>query len=168
MDTPVIFAALPFQFRILAKKELVAYPIHRMVLESLRADSDRHRQSARHALQPGRRRQGSALRNAAVRLSRGRPNPRRRAAAISLRRGLSGHSRAGSPGAHRAQRSLRSAADSHPPFLSRRADPHRRRADRDHRHDSPPDRRTHRPAARRHSRNLAWNRRSQRSVKVML
>jgi 1-acyl-sn-glycerol-3-phosphate acyltransferase len=35
MDTPVIFAALPFQFRILAKK-VVAYPIHRMVLRSFR------------------------------------------------------------------------------------------------------------------------------------
>ena len=52
----------------------MAYPIHRMVLKSVRADSDRHHEPASHALQPGRRGQGAALRHGAVRLSRGRTN----------------------------------------------------------------------------------------------
>ena len=40
MDTPVIFAALPFQFRILAKKELWRWPFIGWYLQALRANAD--------------------------------------------------------------------------------------------------------------------------------
>ena len=40
MDIPVVFAALPFQFRILAKKATVAVAVYRLVSRAFRADAD--------------------------------------------------------------------------------------------------------------------------------
>ena len=121
MDTPVIFAALPFQFRILAKKELWPIPFIGWYL-------NRSGQIPIDTANP--RATLSSLGAGAKALRSGMPlfvfpeggrTLGRRTAAVSFRRGLPGDSRAGSAGAHCAGRGLRSAADSHPPFLSRRA-----------------------------------------------
>ena len=37
MDIPVLYVHLPFQFRIAFKKELLAYPGHRLAIEALGA-----------------------------------------------------------------------------------------------------------------------------------
>ena len=121
MDTPVIFASLPFQFRILAKKSLWQLAIHRMVAEALRADADRHRESACDAVEPGRRCEGAARGNAVVCFSRRWTDNRRRVAAVSVRRGIPGDSCAGAAGADCAQWCVRPAANSHAPLLSQQS-----------------------------------------------
>ena len=119
MDTPVIFAALPFQFRILAKKELWRMALHRLVSEPLRADSNRHRKPSRHAFQLGGGVQalragmplfvfpeGGRTRTGELR----RSSPARAYLAITAQ----------VPLVPIALRGVRSAADTHPPFLPSR------------------------------------------------
>ncbi len=135
MDIPVVFAALPFQFRILAKKELWRWPFIGWYLRALGADADQHRKPTRDAREPGRCGEGAARRHAAGSVSGGRADLGWRAETLSVGRGVPGDSRAGAAGADCAEGRLRSAANSHAPFLSRRADGADWRADRDERHD---------------------------------
>ena len=68
MDTPVIFSTLPFQFRILAKKELWTMPFIGWHLDRSGQIPVDTVSSQRHCLQP----------------RRGRPRPSRRHAALCL------------------------------------------------------------------------------------
>jgi 1-acyl-sn-glycerol-3-phosphate acyltransferase len=120
MDTPVIFATLPFQFRILAKKEL--WPIAFIGWYLDRSGQIPIDTANPHATM-------SSLGVGVKALRSGMPLfvfPEG-----GLRRSLPGYSRAGAAGADCAHRGLRSAADSHPPLVSGRAHGKRRRADRD-------------------------------------
>jgi 1-acyl-sn-glycerol-3-phosphate acyltransferase len=122
MDTPVIFAALPFQFRILARTVLWPIPFIGWYLnrsKQIPIDTNNPRATL-SSLGAGVKalRSGMAL----FVFPGGRADGGRRTASVSFRRGLPGHSRASSTGADGAERSLRAAADSHPPLLPRRAE----------------------------------------------
>ena len=148
MDTPVIFASLPFQFRILAKKELWPIAFIGWYLRSIRSDSDRYSESARNTFQPEPGCQSAAFGNVAVCLPGRRADSNWRTETVSFRCRLSRYSRPGAAGADCAHWGLRSAADSHAPFVSRGADGESGRAYRYERTDAAPNRRVERSFAR--------------------
>jgi len=103
MDTPVIFAGLPFQFRILAKKELWPIAFIGWYLDrsgQIPIDTANPRASLSSLGQ------GPALRHASFCLSRGWAHLHRRLTPVPLRSSLPGHPRPGAAGAHRAQRGI--------------------------------------------------------------
>ena len=148
MDTPVIFAALPFQFRILAKKELWQWPFIGWYLNrsgQMPIDTENP-----HATLSSLGGSVKALRggNAAVCFSRRRANARWRAETVPFRRGVSGDSRAECRWCRSRSGRLRSAADPHASLLSQRADAAGGRADRDQGNDGAANRRADGAAAR--------------------
>ena len=121
MDTPVIFAALPFQFRILAKKELwpiafIGWYLDRSVRFRL-TPRIRMRRSQVWALGSRRCAPGCRL----FVFPEGGRTETGDAEAIPLRSGLPGDSRTGAAGADCADWGLRFAADSHPALVPGRA-----------------------------------------------
>ena len=129
MDTPVIFAALPFQFRILAKKEL--WPMAFIGWYLARSGQIPIDTVNTHATLSSLGAGVKALRggNAALCVSGGRPHVDRGDATLSCGGGISGHSRAGASRSHCAERCLRSPAHPHAPLLSGNVDLNRGRAD---------------------------------------
>ena len=117
MDTPVIFASLPFQFRILAKKELWSIPFIGWYL-------DRSGQIPIDTANPHTTLSSLGAGVKALRAGmplfvfpEGARTPDGTTAGLPLRRGLSGHSRPGASRARRPQRRIRSSAHSYPAFL---------------------------------------------------
>ena len=149
MDTPVVFASVPYQFRILAKKELWSIPFIGWYLNrsgQIPIDTENP-----HATLSSLGAGVKALR-AGMPLfifPEGRRTPTGELQEFLSGAAYPGHSRPGAAGAHRAQRSLRSAAHSHPAFLSGKADAGCGRADPNGRHAPAPSRGAHGAVARR-------------------
>jgi 1-acyl-sn-glycerol-3-phosphate acyltransferase len=132
MDTPVIFASLPFQFRILAKKELWPIAFIGWYL-------NRSGQIAIDTV---------TARGTLTSLATGV-----RATAFHVGSRVSCHSCPGAAGSHCSERRLRSFANAYTLVLSERDDAHRRRAHRHKRHDNSADRGVESAATLCHCRN---------------
>ena len=148
MDTPVIFGSLPFQFRILAKKDLWQWPMIGWYLgRSGQMPIDLENPHATL----------SSLGGAVKALRAGMPlfvfpeggrTSDGALAPIPRRRGVSRHSRSGANRSHRAQRRLRSAAHPHQSLLSHPAHRASWRTDRHQGNERAPERRVDRASAR--------------------